>query len=179
MDSQASKHRTWCERKAEKEIEECKKQNKKPRHRGLRKITPDRLLALDHIEKAKHNLGVLKLLRKNGFSDWSITAGFYSLYHCFLAIAVYFGYESKNQTCTISLIESLQEDGKISLRKEIVDFMKYEEEQNSHEDSILELREEYSYGIDLEVKNEEQLDKIESLCIELIDKTRETIYRDL
>ena len=38
MSSQSSKHLDWCLRKAEKELEECKKQKKKLRHRGLRKI---------------------------------------------------------------------------------------------------------------------------------------------
>ena len=33
--------------------------------------------------------------------------------------------------------------------------MKYEEEENKHEDSIIELREDYTYGIDLEVKDKE------------------------
>ena len=176
MVSQTSKHIDWCLRKAEKELEECKKQKKKLRHRGLRKIAPDRKLALEHLEKAKHNLALLKLLRKNSFSDWSVTVGFYTLYHCFLAIAVKFGYESRNQTCTIALIESLEEQGKISLRKDVIDFMKYEEEENSHEESIIELREEYTYGTDLEIKNEEQIDTIETLCVEMIDKTREIVY---
>lgn len=164
-------------RKADKELEECKKQKKELRHRGLKKITANRKLALEHLEKAKHNLALLKLLRKNKFSDWSVAAGFYSIYHCFLAIGVQFGYESKNQTCTIALIESLEEEGKISIGKDIIEFMKYEEEENSHEESIIELREEYTYGTDLEIKNEEQIDKIEILCVEVIDKTREIIYK--
>lgn len=135
-------------------------------------------LALGHLEKARHNLEVLKLLRENKSSDWSVAAGFYSLYHCFLAIAVKHGYESRNQTCTIALIESLQEEGKISINKEIIDFMKYEEEENTREDSLIELREDYTYGIDLEVKNEEQLDKIEKLCIEFIDIVKDIVYKN-
>lgn len=176
MVSRAFKQVDWCIKKADKEIEECTKNKKKLRHRGIHQIDSDRNKALGHIDKAKHNLEALRLLRANGFTDWSITAGFYTLYHCFLAIAVTFGYESKNQTCTISLIEWLQEEGKISLRKEIIEFMKYEEEQINHEDSIIELREEYSYGIELEIKNQKQLDTIESLCVELIDSTQEIVY---
>ena len=163
-------------KKAEKEIEERKKQKKKLRHRGLQKIEPNRRLALAHLEKARHNLDVLKLLRKHGFSDWSITVGFYSLYHCFLAIATHHGYESRNQTCTIALIESLQEEGTISINKEIIEFMNYDEEENTHEKSIIELREDYTYGVDLEVKEEKHLDRIEKLCVELIDSTREIVY---
>ena len=178
MDSQASKHVDWCLKKAEKEIEESKKQKKKSRHRGLKKIEPNRKLALGHLEKARHNLEVFRLLRKNNSSDWSITAGFYTLYHCFLAIVIKHGYESRNQTCTIALMESLQEQDKISIDKNIIEFMKYEEDEKSHENSLIELRENYTYGVDLEVKDEEQLDKIEKLCVEFIDVTKDIIYGD-
>lgn len=178
MDSQASKHLDWCLNKAGREIEECKKQQKKIRHRGLLKIEPNKKLALGHLQKARHNLEVFRLLRKNKFSDWSITAGFYTLYHCFLAIAVKHGYESKNQICTIALIETLQEQGKISINQDIIDFMKYREEENNPENSIIELREDYTYGVNLEVKDKEQLDKIEKLCVEFIDSTKNIIYEE-
>lgn len=175
MDSQASKHIDWCTKKAKKELEECKKQGKKARHRGILRIEPDKNLALKHLEKARHNLEVFRLLRKNGFSDWSITAGFYTLYHCFLAIAVRYGYESRNQTCTIALIESLQDD-KISISPDIIEFMKYEEEENNREYSIIELREDYTYGVGLIVKDEKHLDRIDKLCVEFIDATKDIIY---
>lgn len=176
MDSQASKHLDWCLNKAEREVAECKKQKKKIRHRGLLKIEPDKKLALGHLQKARHNLELFRFLRKNKFSDWSITAGFYTLYHCFLAIAVKYGYESKNQTCTIALIETLQEQGKISINQDIIDFMKYDEGENNSEHSIIELREDYTYGVDLEVNDKEQLDRIEKLCVEFIDSAKNIIY---
>lgn len=179
MDSQASKHVNWCLKKAEKEIEEWKKKGKKARHRGILKIDPDQKLASRHLQKARHNLEVFRFLRINGFSDWSITAGFYTLYHCFLAIAIKYGYESKNQTCTIALIEMLQEQDKIPINKDIIDFMKYDEEENKHEESIIELREDYTYGVDLTVKDDEQLDRIERLCVEFIDSTKNIIYEEV
>ena len=81
MSSKNSKHYIdWCLQKAEKEVEECKKLKKKIRHRGLLKIEPNKKLALAHIEKAMHNLKLLDFLRKSSFSDWSVSAGFYSLY---------------------------------------------------------------------------------------------------
>ncbi len=39
--SQASKHVEWCLRKAEREVEECKKLGKRPKHRGLIKSDTD------------------------------------------------------------------------------------------------------------------------------------------
>jgi uncharacterized protein (UPF0332 family) len=178
MNSQAFRQVDWCLKKAEKEIEECKKQKKKIRHRGLVKIEPNKKLAIGHLEKARHNLEAFRFLRKNRFSDWSVTLGFYTLYHCFLAIGIKYGYETRNQECTITLIQLLKEQGKISISQDIIDFMKYGEEDNSYEDSIIELREDYTYGIDLEIQNIEQLDKIEKLCIEFIDASKDIIYEE-
>ena len=39
--SRASNHLKWCLNKAKMEIEECKKQGKKIKHRGLFEINPD------------------------------------------------------------------------------------------------------------------------------------------
>ncbi|PIN89937.1 hypothetical protein COU60_02490 [Candidatus Pacearchaeota archaeon CG10_big_fil_rev_8_21_14_0_10_34_76] len=178
MDSQVSKKIEWCLRKAERELNESEKQNKKPRHRGLLKINPDKNLAFQHVDKARHFLKGFRLLRENDFSDLAMGVGFYSLYHCFLSITAKFGYESKNQTCTITLIDSLQEQGIIDIKKEILDFMKYEDEQMNHENSVIELREDYTYGVDLKVRDEQQLDKIEKLCLEFIDITQEIIYKE-
>ena len=107
--SQASKHVKWCIAKANKEVQEAKELGKSPKHRGLLEIKPDIEEARKHIAKAEHNLKAINNFKTTGFSDWSITAGFYSIYHCFLAMAYKFGYESRNQTCTIALIEWLKE----------------------------------------------------------------------
>lgn len=176
MDTQASKQVEWCLRKAEKELKESLEQKKKARHRGLVKIEPNKTVAIQHIDKAKHFLKAFQLLSKNNFQDLAVGAGFYSLYHCFLAISSKFGYESKNQTCTISLIQYMQEQGKISIKDEIIEFMRYEEDQKNYENSVIELRENYTYGVDLTVKNEE-LDKIEKLCLEFIETTKNIVYK--
>lgn len=122
--SQASKHVKWCLNKAEKEIEECKKLGKRLKHKGLLKIDPDIDKAKKHIEKAEHNLKAISRFKEIDFSDWSIAAGFYSIYHCFLAIAVKFGYESQNQTCTIALTEWLKEEGKIDIDAKFIDTLR-------------------------------------------------------
>ncbi len=93
----------WCLNKAEKELKEGTK------HRGLVKIKPNIETAKRHFEKAEHNLRALNYFEKGGFADWSFSAGFYSIYHCFLAIIAKFSYESINQECTIALVEQLKE----------------------------------------------------------------------
>ena len=94
--SQASKQVEWCIEKAKKEIQELKKLGKSQKHRGLLEVKPSIEEARKHIAKAEHNLKAISSFRKTGFSDWSSTAGFYCMYHCFLAIALKFGYEKSN-----------------------------------------------------------------------------------
>ncbi|MBI5065455.1 hypothetical protein HZA97_04395 [Candidatus Woesearchaeota archaeon] len=93
--SQVSKHVQWCIKKAENEIKECKSLGKKQKHRGLLKVDLDDNEAKKHLAKAEHNLVGITRFNEIGFSDWSMSAGFYCIYHCFLAIAAKFGYESR------------------------------------------------------------------------------------
>lgn len=97
----------WCLKKAERELKESGK------HRGLVNAEPDLKKAKDYINKAEHYLKATEYLKKGDFSDISTSTVFYSMYHCLLAIAVKFGYESRNQECTFALIYSLIEDKKI------------------------------------------------------------------
>ena len=121
--SQASKQMEWCLNKSKKEIEECKRLGKKPKHRGLLKSDSDLEEAKKHLAKAEHNLDGITKFREIGFSDWSMSAGFYCVYHCFLAIAARFGYESANQTCTISLMRYLKEANKITLDDKFIELL--------------------------------------------------------
>lgn len=89
--SQASKHVDWCLNKANKEIEECKKLGKRPKHRGLLKVNPS-------MEEAKEN-------------------------------------------------------------------------------SVIELREDYTYGVQITVKDETKINRLKQICKELIDITKEIIFK--
>src|SRR3989338_4014102 len=91
----------WCLKKAEKELKEMGK------HRGLIKIKSDLNKARDYIKKAEHYLKATDYLKKGNFSDISASTMFYSMYHCLLAIALKFGYESRNQECTFALMHNL------------------------------------------------------------------------
>ncbi|MBI2564621.1 hypothetical protein HYV79_01375 [Candidatus Woesearchaeota archaeon] len=88
----------WCLKKAEKEGE---------RHRGLKKTSKDIHKANAHLLKAFRNLQVMDHLIEGGFSEWAMTASFYTRYHCLLAILAALGYESRNQECTFAIIEQL------------------------------------------------------------------------
>ncbi|MBI2045535.1 hypothetical protein HYT23_05755, partial [Candidatus Pacearchaeota archaeon] len=94
----------WCLKKAERELEKSEK------HKGLVKTKPNLEKAREYIKKAEHYLRATDYLKRGNFSDISASTVFYSMYHCLLAIAVKFGYESGNQECTFALIHNLIED---------------------------------------------------------------------
>ena len=152
--SRASNHVQWCLNKAKEEIA------KGEQHRGLVKIKPDDQLALDYLKKADHNLEAFLHNKEGGFYDWTISIGFYVMYHCCLAIITKFGYESRNQECTLALIESLIEEKKLD-----EDFRKYLEAIKSadagkkEEEQIQKMREKYQYtpAIDIDAQKVEEL----------------------
>ena len=175
--SQSSKHVDWCLRKAEKEIEECAKSGKRAKHRGLLKIEPNIDEARKHIAKSEHNFDAITKFKEIGFSDWSVTAGFYCIYHCFLAIACKFGYESGNQECTLSLMNYLKEEGKINIKDEYIDMLKHEEIEESLENSVIDMRENYTYGIDVSVKDESKIIELINNCKKIIEATKEIVFK--
>jgi len=175
--SQASKHIDWCLNKAKKEIEECKKLGKRAKHRGLLKAIPNIEEAKKHLAKAEHNMNGISKFREIGFSDWSMSAGFYCIYHCFLAIAAKFGYESSNQTCTISLMKFLKENNKIEMDEKFIALLESEEIQEVKENSVIDWREDYTYGVQISVKDEAKINELKEICKELIDITKEIIFK--
>ncbi len=175
--SRASKHLNWCLNKAKREIEECKKQGKRAKHRGLLKIKPALEKAKEHIEKAEHELEVTEYLKKGNFMDVGVSTVFYSMYHCFLAIAAKFGYESGNQTCSIALMEYLKEEGKIDIDTRFIDIFKYKESEEEKKDSIIEMREDYTYSTKLSF-DKAKLNALIEMCKELIEITKEIIFKN-
>lgn len=162
----------WCLNKAQRELKEMGK------HRGLVKIAPDTDLARQHISKAEHNLTAMNRFKEIGFSDWSASAGFYSIYHCLLAIIAKHGYESRNQECTFALIYQLIDSKKINLDRKLVEEVHSIEPDVKHEEStIIELRESEQYGtaISMEDKIYNKLlktaQKIRDLSKEIIEAT--------
>src|SRR3990167_3883369 len=155
--SQASNKVKWCLNKAEKELKE------KGFHRGLIKVEKDTRLAEKHISKAEHNLLAAVYFDKGRFSDWSASAFFYCIYHCFLAILRKFGYESRNQECTIAVIEMLKEEGKINIDEKFINMLKITQAKQE-EHNIIKIREEFQYGTNIEFENKEEFEKLTQMC---------------
>ena len=106
----------------------------------------------------------------------TVNSLFYCMYHCFLAIASKFGYESRNQTCTIALMEYLKEENKINIDNKFIEMFKYPEEQSDKEGySLIEMREDYTYSSKTSVE-EDIINDLVKDCKELIEDTKSIIH---
>jgi uncharacterized protein (UPF0332 family) len=158
----------WCLRKAEREL------NNSQNHRGLVKSDLNLLDALKHIEKAEHYLEATIYLKNGGFSDISASTAFYAMYHCLLAIAAKFGYESRNQECTFALIESLIEDKKINFDKHLLDRISLVDTENENNQSAIQIRENLQYGLGFTL-DDNLFNDLFKLAKDILEKTRKII----
>jgi len=129
-------------------------------------------LAQKHVKKSEYNYGVMQTLERLKIYDWALNVGFYAIYHCFLAILAKYGYESRNQACTITVLLSLITEKKLNLDKDLVaQFDTLDVEKNSTNPTIRESRELSTYGIETSI-DLQQLKKIKELTLKV---QRETI----
>ncbi|MEK6850730.1 MAG: HEPN domain-containing protein [Nanoarchaeota archaeon] len=131
-------------------------------------------MARKFISKAEHYLNATEYLNKGNYSDISASTVFYSMYHCLLAIAAKFGYESGNQECTFALISSLIEDKKINFEKNLLDKIAILDTKAQENKTSLEIREKYQYSTSLTLK-EDLYNDLFNLAKEVISKTKEII----
>src|SRR3990172_4171469 len=88
--------------------------------RRLLQTKPDLGLAQKHVKKSEYNYIVVQTLEKLKIYDWALNVGFYAIYHCFLALLAKYGYESRNQACTITVLLTLIKEGRLNLDKDLV-----------------------------------------------------------
>ena len=153
---QIDKHLKWC--------------LKDPKR--LIKTKSDLDLAQKHIKKSEYNYGIVQTLEKLKIYDWAFNVGFYSIYHCFLAILAKYGYESRNQTCTISVLLTLINEKKLDFNKDLItQFDTLDVEKNITNPTVRESREISTYGVETSI-DLQQLKKIKELILKV---QRETI----
>ena len=155
-------------------IKRCLKEGEHgERHKGLRKVSSNEEKVNEHVAKAIHNLKAMAVFKEQGFSDWSASAGFYSLYHLLLAILSKKGYESRNQSCTFALIEEMIGKGELAITQEDLKeiFDKEVTIDIEHSSKILDLREKYQYSTKTRLEKEE-FDDLRGKVKELFDLLR-------
>ncbi len=123
-------------------------------HRGLRVVTPDIFLACKHLEKAEHNLKATYFLYDSLYKDWCASTLFYTIYHCFLAILIKEGYESKNQECTFVVIENLINEERLNITHDDFSLICSLDELTLTTRTILSFREEYQYSVHLSINDD-------------------------
>jgi len=154
--SQVEEHLKWCLKDS----------------RRLTKAKPDIDLAMKHISKSEYNYKVLQDMEGLKYDDWALNAGFYAIYHCFLAILAKYGYESRNQSCTITVLLTLIDEGRLDLDKDIVmQFDTLDSEKNLLSPTIRDSRETSTYGVETSI-DQEQLKRIKDMILMV---QRETI----
>ncbi len=134
--------------------------------RRLIKTKPNITLAREHIKKSEYNYGVVQSLEKLKKYDWALNVGFYSIYHCFLALLAKYGYESRNQTCTITVLLALINEKKLDLNKDLVtQFDTLDAEKSITNPTVRESRETSTYGVKT------------SVDLQLLKRTKELIIK--
>mgnify|MGYP001580351342 CR=1 FL=1 len=140
--------------------------------RRLTKTKPDLSLAQKHIKKSEYNYSVVQTLEGLKIYDWALNIGFYAIYHCFLAILAKYGYESRNQSCTITVLLTLINEKKLEFDKDLItQFDTLDVEKNITNPTIRESRELSTYGVETSI-DLQQLKKIKELILKI---QRETI----
>ncbi|MFH1668528.1 MAG: HEPN domain-containing protein [Candidatus Woesearchaeota archaeon] len=151
----------------DKHLEWCLKDGKR-----LVKVRPDTGLAQKHIKKSEHNFGVLQDLENMKRYDWALNVGFYAIYHCFLALLAKHGYESRNQSCTITVLLALIDEKKLEFDKDLVlQFDTLDPGKDAADPTVRESRETSTYGVETSI-DLQQLKRIKGLILKV---QRETI----
>ena len=158
--SQIEKHLKWC----------LNDENR------LKRVKPNKDIAEKHLKKSEYNAQVLRDLEKLKRYDWALNVGFYAVYHCFLAILFYYGYKSKNQSCSITAILNLINEKKIDMDKNLVlQFDTLEVDKDAISTTIRQSRELSTYGVSSSIDTKkleeikELIKKIQQATIQILN----------
>jgi len=153
--------------RVEKKFEWCLRHGKGgPKHKGIKKIGRSIGESQKQMRKAESDLDTMQYLYDGSKTDWLASAAFYAMYHSLLAVLYKIGYESRNQECTIAVIEKLMNDKTISLEQEYVSMIRSLQE---GEEDAKSVREEMQYGSETSLENER--------CAKLMDNAKRFVDR--
>ena len=156
----------------ENTFEWCVKQGEKgKKHKGLKKIEPDFEEAEKQVKKALSDLDAMQYLYDGKKTDWVASTAFYAMYHSLLAILYKLGYESRNQECTVVMIEKLIMDKTINLEQKYIDMIRSLQEDVENAKSI---REKMQYGSETSME-EERCKKLMDNAKEFVDRIKEVL----
>lgn len=166
----------------EKDVKDClisalKDEEKGKKHKGLLITKPNQKEAEEFINKAKKNLGLCPIYRKEGFDYKIPEEWYYTLYYCALAILAKFGIESRSQRCTALFLRYIKDKGLIEYDDEFIKRIIVHKEKE--EKSDVDEREKARYSSAVKIKEVEiQYENMMRLCSEAISQCENILYSD-
>lgn len=132
-----------------------KDESRDKKHKGLLFVGKDDKKAEEYLQKAKTNLEVCDIYKKQRLDYKIPEEWFYTMYYCALAILAKFGVESRSQKCTALFLGYIKGQGLIEYNDEFIDrIMVYKEKK---EETNVDEREKARYGSS--VQSEEIIQK--------------------
>jgi uncharacterized protein (UPF0332 family) len=165
---------------ADNEIKDCfenaiKDEEKGKKHKGLLIGKVNEKMAKSYLAKAKLNIQLCELYKKNGFDYMIPEAWYYTLYYCALAILLKFGITSRNQRCTASFLRYAKDNKLIDYESEFIDRITVH--RDKEEKSDVDKREEARYGPLIRIEDVPlQYDSMNSICKKAIEQCEEIVF---
>ncbi len=154
-----------------------KDEEKEKKHKGLLFVGIDYKKAEEYVQKAKINLQLCELYKKQRMDYKIPEEWFYSQYYCALAILAKFGVESRSQKCTALFLRYVKDKGLIDYNNEFIDrIMVYKEKE---EETDVDEREKARYGS--AVQSEEIIGKYDfmmDVCRRCISACEEMVFSE-
>src|SRR3989344_4716952 len=162
------------------EVKDCfknaiKDDEKGKKHKGLLIGEVNEKMAEGYLTKAKLNIQLSELYKKNGFDYMIPEAWFYTIYYCGLAILLKFGISSRSQRCTAIFLKYAKEKGLIEYEDEFIDRITVHK--NKEEKSDVDKREEARYSPLIKIEDvPKEYDSMNNLCKRAIEQCEEIVY---
>jgi len=154
-----------------------KDEEKGKKHKGLLVVGRDDKKAEEYVQKAKTNLGICDLYKKQRLDYKIPEEWFYTMYYCALAILTKFGLESRSQKCTALFLRCIKEKGLINYDETFIERITVYSDKE--EVSDVDEREKARYGSS--VKSEEIMQKYNfmmNICRRCIDQCETIVFSD-
>ena len=162
------------------EVKDCfsnaiKDEKKGKKHKGLLIGKPNEKMAEGYLTKAKLNIQLSELYKKNGFDYMIPEARYYTLYYCALAILLKFGITSRSQRCTAIFLRYAKEKGLIEYGDEFIDRITVH--RDKEEKSDVDKREEARYSPLIRIEEVPlQYNSMNSMCKKAISQCEEIVF---
>ena len=76
-----------------------------------------------------------------------------------------------------ALIEHLKEEGKINIDTKFIEMLKEADIGDIQENKVIEMREDYTYGIDISVEDKTKIEYLVKISKEVIDITKDIVFK--